>query len=95
MKPLTNTPSLTAQRGAVLLLISLVVAALLMMAREWVWTSAPLRKIEWRMEDNCHLSGRLTATDPEIQPEPGERLPRRCAGLPPPAVDPERLDLAA
>jgi adenylate cyclase len=66
MKPAPSTPNLSAQRGLTLFLIGLTVAALLIVARDWTWTSAPIRQIEWRLEDHSHLSGQLTPTDPQI-----------------------------
>jgi len=66
VKSPSSSPSQTAQRGFALLSVALLVALALAAAREWSWTAAPLRQMEWRMEDYCHLSGRLTPVDPEI-----------------------------
>lgn len=55
-----------SQRGLAILAVALVMALLLVAAREWSLTGASLRQLEWRIEDNCHLAGKLTPTDPDI-----------------------------
>lgn len=66
MKPASSAPNLNAQRSLTLLALAFVIAALLIAARQWEWSSAPLRQMEWRIEDQIHQRGRLTATDPDI-----------------------------
>jgi adenylate cyclase len=66
MKPTSSAPNLNAQRSMTLLALAFVIAALLIAAREWEWSSAPLQQLEWRIEDQIHLRGTHTATDPDI-----------------------------
>jgi adenylate cyclase len=66
MKSASSSPNLNAQRSLVLLGLACLVAALLILAREWSWSSAPIRQMEWRIEDQIHLRGKLTPTDPDI-----------------------------
>jgi adenylate cyclase len=66
MKPASSAPNQNAQRSLTLLALAVVIAALLIGAREWEWSSAPLRQMEWRIEDQIHQRGRLTPTDPDI-----------------------------
>ena len=66
MKPASSAPNQNAQRSLTLLALAVVIAALLIAAREWEWSSAPLRQMEWRIEDQIHQRGKLTPTDPEI-----------------------------
>lgn len=66
MKPASSSPNLNAQRSLVLLGLACILATLLILAREWSWSSAPIRQMEWRIEDQIHLRGKLTPTDPDI-----------------------------
>ncbi len=66
MKPASSSPNLNAQRSLVLLGLACLLATLLILAREWSWSSAPIRQMEWRIEDQIHLRGRLTPTDEDI-----------------------------
>jgi len=66
MKPASSAPNLNAQRSLTLLALAVVIAALLIAAREWEWSSAPLRQMEWRIEDQIHQRGRKTPTDADI-----------------------------
>jgi adenylate cyclase len=66
MKSAPASPNLNVQRSLMLLGLACILAALLLVAREWEWSSAPIRQMEWRIEDQIHQRGRLTPTDPDI-----------------------------
>lgn len=66
MKPGSNAPNQNAQRFRALLVLAMAVAGVLILARDWAWSGAPLRQMEWRVADQVHQRGRLTPTDPQI-----------------------------
>lgn len=66
MPPASSSPNPQAQRLWVLLLIAVIVAGVLMNARQWAWSGAPLQQMEGRVADHIHQRGRLTPTDPDI-----------------------------
>jgi CHASE2 domain-containing sensor protein len=66
MKPGSHAPNQSAQRARALLLLACAVSSLLILAREWSWSSAPIQRMEWRLADQVHQRGRLTPTDPQI-----------------------------
>jgi len=66
MKPGSTAPNQNAQRVSALLMLAVVVAGVLILARGWAWSGAPLRQMEWRLADEIHQRGRLTPTDPQI-----------------------------
>lgn len=66
MKPGSHAPNQSAQRTRTLLLLACAVSSLLILAREWTWSSAPIQQMEWRLADQVHQRGRLTPTDPQI-----------------------------